>query len=98
MLNTYHAGNSSTKNNLNINAVSGAIVKNHRKSWFQRFHLESATAKRLLVEGGHKHNSFSDAVKKDVVVLQMVICGNMEVIAECIYKDDFESEEEQRNV
>lgn len=52
MFNTsnYHAGNHT--NNIKINAVTGAILKNHPKSWFERFNLNSQRANQLLVEGG----------------------------------------------
>lgn len=106
MFNTsnYHAGNTNVK----INAVTGAILKNHPKSWFERFNLDSNRAKALLREGGHKatkkeygrgdyrglngydvHDS-----DKDITILQMVICGDMEVMAECVYTKDYEIKEE----
>ena len=34
----YHAGNHT--NNIKINAVTGAILKNHPKSWFERFSID----------------------------------------------------------
>ena len=39
-----------TTNNLNINACSGGIYKTYPESWFQRFHLQSKVAERLLQE------------------------------------------------
>ena len=56
MFNTsyYHAGNHANTNNVKINAVTGAILKNHPKSWFERFHLNSDRAKALFKEGGHQ--------------------------------------------
>lgn len=82
-----------------INAVSGAILKNHPKSWFERFNLRSPRAEKLLVEGGHHatakvydngYNFNRDTPDKDIIVLQMVICGDMEVMAELIYRKDYE--------
>ena len=98
MFNTYHAGNHT--NNTNINAVTGAILKNHPKSWFERFHLKSERADELLVENGHhatkkvydyKHHydRTEDNPEKDITVLQMVICGDMEVMAELVYTKDY---------
>lgn len=98
MFNTYHAGNHT--NNIKINAVTGAILKNHPKSWFERFHLKSDRAKELFVEGGHhaKKTVYNDrymldrvveAPEKDITVLQMVICGDMEVMAELVYTKDY---------
>ena len=106
MFNTsyYHAGNHT--NNFKINAVTGAILKNHQKSWFEHFHLNSDRAKQLLTEGGHKgfdrkYHSSNDwhsngyytneeNPDKDITVLQMVICGDMEVMAELVYTKDYE--------
>ena len=88
MFNTYHGGNVS--NTVKINAVSGAILKNHPKSWFERFDLRSERAEELFNEGGHKFWAYSD--KKDkigITVLQMVICGDMEVMAELVYTSDY---------
>ena len=103
MFNTsyYHAGNHT--NNIKINAVTGAILKNHPKSWFEQFNLNSERAKRLLTEGGHRgtkkeyrdngrHFDSYDVANpdKNITVLQMVICGDMEVMAELVYTKDYE--------
>lgn len=106
MFNTsyYHAGNST--NNFKINAVTGAILKNHPNSWFEKFHLNSERAKQLLKEGGHtatktkrEECNFSRGgyithevrdPDKDITVLQMVICGDMEVMAELVYTKEYE--------
>ncbi len=107
MFNTsyYHAGNHTCTNNVKINAVTGAILKNHPKSWFERFHLQSERAKSLFKEGGHKatkevwrKNDYSHLggsynqerdPDKDITILQMVICGDMEVMAELVYTNDY---------
>ena len=103
---SYKGGNVTT----NINAVTGAILKNHPMSWFERFHLKSKRAEALLTEGGHKAfdkkwhsgNGYADGYytdaenhDKNIVVLQMIICGEMEVIAECVYAKDLEIKESE---
>lgn len=103
MFNSYHAGNHSYSNSISINAVTGAILKNHPKSWFERFNLNSNRANALLKEGGHKatKKEYYDSdyhcgsyevanPEKDITVLQMVICGDMEVMAELVYTKDYE--------
>ena len=77
---------------IKINAVTGAILKNHPKSWFERFHLKSTRAEQLLCEGGHKYICYSQGreSEKDIIILQMVICGDMEVMAELVYRKDYE--------
>lgn len=99
----YHAGNHT--NNFKINAVTGAILKNHPKSWFERFNLNGDRAKKLFEEGGHKakknvwqNSSYGsggyyiekDDPDNDITILQMVICGDMEVMAELVYTKDYE--------
>lgn len=102
MFNSYYGG--SNHQSVHINSVTGAILKNHPKSWFERFHLKSERAKELLKEGGDKgrkleYNDFLNRseVKSNpdnaIVVLQMVICGDMEVLAECVYEKDYISQE-----
>ncbi|NFJ84000.1 hypothetical protein FDA84_15040 [Clostridium botulinum] len=57
-----------------VNAVTGNIVKTYKDSYFLRFHLKSSLSDKLL-----KENS-------DKIVTQMVVCGDMEVIAEVMNK------------
>lgn len=95
MFNSYSCN---PKQSISINAVTGALLKNHPKSWFERFHLQSNRAKELLQEGGHKY--YADRWKethipeKDITVLQMVICGDMEVMAELVYTKDYETQKD----
>ena len=93
MFNTYHAGNTSVK----INAVTGAILKNHPKSWFERFNLKSSRASQLLTSGGHEFDRWREEglykKYKGITVLQMVVCGDMEVMAELVYTNDYNAVE-----
>ena len=84
MFNSYNIENS-----LKINACSGGIYKTCKESWFVRFNLKSTFAYNLFKEKGYIYNDRSDT-NKSVVALQMVICGDMEVIAEIISKEDFD--------
>ena len=70
-------------NNTKINAVSGAILKNHPKSWFERFHLKSPRSEELF----KKYSK--------TIILQMVMCGDMEVMAELVDRKDYEAEIEK---
>lgn len=95
----FNTTNNSTRisNNLNINAVNGTILKSYPKSFFKRFHLQSDFSKSILNEhpsmdiheesrgAGTRFSNY-----KPVVILQMMICGDMEVIAEIMLKEDFE--------
>lgn len=114
MLNSYanSGGNKlsqSQNQSLNINAVSGSILKNHPKSWFMMIDLNSRYANAVLAEGGHKaqkkstyHSEipsipdwdrYTDDPSNDIIILQMMVCGEMKVLAECIYRKDYEVDE-----
>lgn len=98
-----------TNNTLKINACSGGIYKTYKESWFTRFHLKSDLAEKLFKPCDNEIKTSRDTLeegycgyytkehKEPVIVLQMIICGDMEVIAEIIKESDFnkyfESEE-----
>lgn len=78
--------NNLNNTNIKINAVSGTIVKNYRKSFFVRFQIGSEYAKKLLCEDP-KIDS------KKAVVIQCMLAGGKnanEIIAEVMWKDDFD--------
>lgn len=96
---------------IKINAVTGSILKNHPKSWFEQFSLKSNRAAQLLHTDGHTAKKrvydspkyggpysygserLDDDPENNIIVLQMMICGDMEVIAECVRAKDFYGEE-----
>lgn len=102
MFNTYNAGDT----NLKINACSGGIYKTYKESWFINFSLNSNMAGKIFRKKGcyyrpgygystDKYDLVNSGNKgleevKEVEILQMVICGDKEVIAELILKEDFE--------
>lgn len=88
---------------LNINAVSGTIVKSYVKSFIIRFNAKSEIAKDILdknpkmVKYTERHESeylsgrtYNEPVYKPIVVLQIMLCGNDEFLAEIMWKDDFD--------
>lgn len=108
MFNNYYGGDTNISNTLKINAVSGGIYKTYRESWFKRFHLKSELMSKLSNHSKVRYNESTDEyiVKdinyineyeqaKPIVVLQMVICGDMEVIAEIIYAEDLDKHLEE---
>lgn len=103
MFNSYHGGDVS--NTLKINACSGGIYKTYKESWFIKFHLDSQLANELFNHSSYAKVTTGDFYKTsygsidykepkyeivEVVILQMIICGDMEVIAELIKKEDFD--------
>lgn len=85
---TNRVSKSNTYNNLNINAITGTILKNYADSFFLRFNLRSELGQALLNKSPRMQKEGYCAA--DIVVIQIVICGDMEVIAEVIWKDDFD--------
>lgn len=69
-----------------VNAVNGNITKTYAKSFFKRFHLTSPLAEKLFREKPYMNSGYG---VKDVQVIQMIICGDMEVIAEIITQEDY---------
>ena len=94
-------GGDTNNTNIKVNAVSGGIVKNHASSYFLRFNLKSELSETLLCpepyrmreatyeERERKGLSWGAKVKTYVEVLQLVVVGDMEVVAEVI---DIEAE------
>lgn len=87
-------------NTLKINACSGGIYKTYKESWFLRFNLKSSLADDLFRKENIYYSVSQDKFDtckyrldepKEVLILQMIICGDMEVIAEIILKEDFEN-------
>ena len=80
MFNNY-AVNVGGSSNTSINAVSGTVVKNHPYSFFKRFHLNSEYAKKILGPTPMYTVGYSDI---KAVVLQVMVVGDMEVVAEIV--------------
>lgn len=91
MFNTYNCTpNVATK----ITACSGGIYKTFRESWFENIDLESQRAKDLFDAncgdchwGGYYGRE--RVLDRRLVVIQMIICGDKQVIAEIIREEDY---------
>lgn len=98
MLNTYNKYNHTHEHNIKINSCSGGIYKTYKESWFKIVDLDSELMDILsnheTCTYNPKENRYSkynyNCGEKPIVVLQMVICGEMKVIAEIMYKEDFD--------
>lgn len=104
MLNSYSSGgNSSINSSIKINAVTGNILKNYQKSFFKRFKLDSEMAKQLFDEeqphlskytyqyyDNDSYKGYKKEEKRPVVIIQMMMCGESEVLAEIMWQDDFD--------
>ena len=87
MFNSYDMSNPQT---VNINAVSGTIVKNYKDSFILRFHMKSAMAETVLDKNPRLRKSDSYDNYKPIVVLQVMLCGEQEFLAEVMWKEDFD--------
>lgn len=105
MMDAYTKVNNSSKttNNIELNAISGTIVKNYKDSFFKRFSLREKIANQLFDEGGafltktetkyyddSSWKGYNSETKVPVVILQMMMCGKDEVLCELILKEDFD--------
>lgn len=82
------------KNSIKINAVSGTLVKNYKKSFIVIFHRGSQMANDLLdVDPSIKKNN----LQIPVVVLQVMLAGDNYMMAEVMYKKDFDNMFEQHS-
>ena len=70
--------------NIKVNAVSGTIVKNYAKSFFVRFQLGSMRSDSLLDTEARING------RSAVVIQVMCAGGHNEMIAEVMYKNDFD--------
>ena len=88
MFNSYNVSNPQA---VNINAVSGTIVKNYKDSFMLRFHMNSEMADTILDRNPRlKKSDFRDSECKPIVVLQIMLCGEKEFLAEVMWKEDFD--------
>lgn len=92
MFNSYSADNSTR---INVNAVCGTLVKNYQKSFFVRFQLGSDFGEKLL-DVNPSIRQYGE--NRQVVVIQCMCAGGKdgnEMIAEVMWKKDFDSLYEQ---
>ena len=72
-----------TTQKIKFTAVSGNLIKSCRDSFFVRFHLRSELSRDLL-------NDDPRYGRSKAVILQSMLIGDMEVLCEIIYREDYE--------
>lgn len=86
--------NSYTTNNnqrLDINAISGSMVKTYTKSFFQVAQMGSPIYRDLMgAEPTFTHGSSYNPKTEEVVILQTLILGDKYLMFELIFKKDFD--------
>lgn len=106
MFDSYSRNTYNNPQTVDINAVSGTLVKNYKDSFILRFHMKSKMAELLLdkdpkltkriIKHGEYPRDWEEEVKEPVVVLQVMLCGEQELLAEVMWKEDFDKIYEQR--
>ena len=83
-------------NNLKVNSISGLIIKTNPKSFFKAFDTHSEVAKSLLSKNPqieeYRFNCYGrrEYFNIEVVILQIMVCGDDRVIAEIMLKEDYD--------
>ena len=101
MFDNYSRNNYNNPQTVDINAVGGTIIKNYRDSFMVRFNMKSKTGEALLCKDptmvkrierhiDNTHCSWEEEIKESVVVLQVMLCGEQELLAEVMWKEDFD--------
>ena len=103
MFDSYSRNSYNNPQTVNINAVGGTIVKNYKDSFILRFHMQSKMAELLLAKepeltkrkiyhevDSFYHKGYTEEIKEPVVVLQVMLCGEQELLAEVMWKEDFD--------
>ncbi len=80
----FNSGNGKYNNAINIEVVSGTLARNFTNSFFLYFDLNTWFADALF-------NDTPIYKEKEIIILQLMLCGNGQAIAEVIYRVDFES-------
>lgn len=80
---TYRGGDT----NIKVNAVNGTIVKNFKESFFLRFEIGSSMERELFSK---KPQLIKDYSNEPVVVIQSMIIGDKLMLAEVMWKKDFD--------
>jgi len=78
----------SVYNKLNVHSVSGTLIKSHPKSRIVRFHMTSGMANAAFDVRQPEINH------EKVVILQVMLCGDKELLVEYIREADCGGEEE----
>lgn len=80
---TYRGGDT----NIKVNAVNGTIVKNFKESFFLRFEIGSSMERELFSK---RPQLIKDYSNEPVVVIQSMIIGDKLMLAEVMWKKDFD--------
>ena len=84
MFNNYNIDNSQS---IKVNAVGGTILKNYKESFMVRFHMKSELAKQVFGQDAYLKR---DGKSYPIVILQVMLCGEQELLAEIMWKEDFD--------
>ena len=69
---------------IKVNSVSGTLAKTLKDSFFVRFHMNSYYAEKIF------NDFYPNINNTPIVVLQVMLCGDKEFLAEVITKENYE--------
>lgn len=78
------------KTNLNINAVSGTLTKTFKDSYFVRFEKGSRMEDCYFDENYCYRDNENQTKKIEIIVLQVMLCGDGSYLVEAIDKEKYE--------
>lgn len=78
--------NSRKSTNINFNAVSGTLLKSCSESKITRFHMKSKRADCFFNLDKPKNRANYNS-SKEIVVLQVMLCGDQELLVEYVEKE-----------
>lgn len=78
------------ENNMKINAVSGTLTKTYKDSYFARFQIGSNMEANYLNDKYRFRYNQNNNSKIEIVVLQVMLCGDNTFLVEAIDKKDYD--------
>lgn len=76
---------------IKVNSVSGTLAKTLKDSFFVRFHMNSHYAEKIF------NDLYPNINNTPIVVLQVMLCGDKEFLAEVITKENYEKVFKEKN-
>ncbi len=81
-------------NNINSQEVT-VLIKTHEKSFIKKFKIDSIDAGNILSSNPKLHKQGSSSLYDSIVVLQVLPCEDNWILAEIVWKADYQKEKEK---
>lgn len=94
LLYTNYEANPVTNSSVKVDAVSGTMTKTYKESYIVRFRIGSRMEKTYFNEEPYRDDKeveyWDGYGKKEIVVLQVMLCSDNNYLVEAIDKEDYE--------